>query len=259
MFLKLLKHDWRSVRGLVGLLCAVVGLSGLLAGGSLRHIVWFAVHDAPGVATAYSFVLIASVVMIPICCVLAVYLLMYRFYQSRFTDQGYLLLTLPVTTHQHLLSGILCTIIGVSLVFLMTVISGLVALYGYISIFSNESAAQMKQMLESVPGEIMDQQGLTSGGLLILIPEFLLSVLADIILLMMAFTVASKSSKHPVLYGAVLYIGISELAGAGCMLLDGFIGDPVLSTAACCLVYGALAVGAYFGTYVIVDKHLNLI
>lgn len=258
MFLKLLKHDWRSVRGLVGLLCAVVGLSGLLAGGSLRHIVWFTVNDAPGVVSAYSFVLTASVVMIPICCLLSLYLLLYLFYQSRFTDQGYLMLTLPVTTHQHLLSGIVCTIIGVALVFLMAVISGLVAVYGYMSIFSDESAAQMKQLLESIPGEIMDAQGLTFGGLAIRIPEVLLAVLADVLLLMMVFTVGSQITKHPVLYGAVLYIGISELVDLGRMLLDRCIADPVLTTAATCLVYGALAVGAYGVSYWIMDKHLNL-
>ena len=64
MFGKLLKHDWRAVRGLVGLLCAVVGLSGLLAGGSLRHIVWFAVQDAQGTMTAYAFVLAAAVIVL---------------------------------------------------------------------------------------------------------------------------------------------------------------------------------------------------
>lgn len=254
MFGKLLKHDWRAVRGLVGLLCAVVGLSGLLAGGSLRHIVWFAVQDAPGTMTAYAFVLAAAVITIPVCCVLAMYLLLYRFYQSRFSDQGYLMLTLPVSTHQHLLSCILNTVIGVSLVSLTAVLAAAAAMGAYFRMFPEESAAEVMEQLRNANIDM----GLTAGTMLLEIPEFLISFVAEIILLMAAMIVGSKMSKHPVFYGVLIYIGINELVSLGCECLGSYIQAPTLLTAVSCLIYGALAAGAYFAAYTIMEKHLNL-
>ena len=128
MFVKLLKQEWRANRGLIGLLCAVIGISGLLTGGILRYMTWSTATGNDFMVIVYTIILTAAVLAIFGCCVGAMYLLVYRFYQSRFTDQGYLLLTLPVTTHQQLLGSITNTLMGMVLVGMTALVSAAVGM-----------------------------------------------------------------------------------------------------------------------------------
>ena len=41
MFAKLLKHEWRATRGVLGLLCLISLSAALLGGGAMRYLVSF--------------------------------------------------------------------------------------------------------------------------------------------------------------------------------------------------------------------------
>lgn len=259
MFGKLLKHEWRASRGLVGYMCGIIGLSGLLAGGSMRYMLWSVVTDRPMMVSAYTFVLVAAVLAVLGCCVLSMYLLAYRFYKSRFTDQGYLMLTLPVTTHEHLLASIANTVIGVALVSMMAVVAAAVATAGYLAIFEEASAAAVWQIWADASTQLGEDLGMTRATMILDVPKMLLSFLSDLILFMLALTIGAQVDKHPVLYGTVVYIAANELVSGACDLIGKQLGDPLLASGISCVLYGILAVAAYCIMHHIIDKRLKLV
>lgn len=258
MFVKLLKHEWRANRGLIGLLCAVIGGSGLLSGGIMRYTLWSGLMGNNAAVAIYTFVLSAVLIAGIVCCVLPTYLLVYRFYQSRFTDRGYLMLTLPVTTHQHLLSSIACSVVGILLTTVTAVVSFAAGIAFFLSMFREGSAAEL---IEQVWSSLVDSgavQALADDHLGLQLLPGIIAIVADIILLMLAVTVGSQSVKHPVLKGAAVYILTDMVVSEGCALLVEAIGDQGLVMMLTGVIYGALAVGAYFIMHHIIDKRLNL-
>lgn len=265
MFAKLLKHEWRASRGLVGLLCAIIGVSGLLFGGIARYMTWSSVTGNAFMVSVYAVVMAVAVLAIVGCSVGAMYLLVHRFYTSRFTDQGYLLLTLPVTTHQQLLSSIVNTVVGVTLVGITAFASAGVGIGIFLSTFDRETSAAMLQALKE--GGLLLKTASGIGGIRILVAVLSLAVmlLADILLLMLAVTVGSQAQKHPVLKGAALYIGVdillTELNGFLSPWANEALGYPGIggNAVTALLIYTAAAAVSYFLMHRILDRKLNLI
>ena len=260
MFAKLLKHEWRATRGLVGLLCAIIGISGLLTGGISRYMTWSSVTGNGFMVAVYTVILTAAVLAIFGCCAGAMYLLAYRFYKSRFTDQGYLMLTLPVTTHQQLLASITNTIIGMALVGIAAIVSAAVGMSIFLLTFEQGAAAEMWQAILSF---YKNYSMFSNGWLSIKVLELGIAFLTDIILFMLALTVGAQARKHPVLKGAAVYIGIdillSEANSLFVLFIDGNLEYPQMWGAVfSCLLYAAAAVIAYFVMHHILDKKLNL-
>lgn len=264
MFAKLLKHEWRANRGLVGLLCAIIGISGILTGGIARYMTWSSVTGNAFMVSVYSIVLAVAVLAIVGCSVGAMYLLVHRFYASRFTDQGYLMLTLPVTTHQQLLASIVNTVVGVVLVGITALAATAVGIGIFVSSFDQATAREMLQVLADTGDLLKTVSGADGLYLLLEIVSLAVMFLADILLLMLAVTVGSQAAKHPVLKGAGLYIGvdillteINRLLGSWAnMKLDhpGVGGNAVTAL----LLYTAAALISYFVMHHILDKKLNL-
>lgn len=116
MFTKLLKHEWKSsARLLVTLSLCMLGIA-LLGALDLRAIVAFASNDNGGSLTnlllipAAFFLLFVYIALILYVSGTQFYL-QYRFYKTRFTDEGYLTFTLPVKTSHIFLSSALHIII----------------------------------------------------------------------------------------------------------------------------------------------------
>ena len=119
MFTKLLKHEWRATRGMLGTLCLVCLGASLLGGGTMRYLIGAtfqeAQHDAIVVLNVLAMV--AAMIVVAVAGVAGLFLYIGRFYKSRFTDEGYLTFTLPVNTHQNLLSSMINSAIGMVIVF----------------------------------------------------------------------------------------------------------------------------------------------
>ena len=258
MFIKLLKHEWRANRSLIGLLCAIIAMSGLLAGGIMRYMSWSAAVGSRVMVIVYTVVLTVAVLAIAFCCVGAMYLLVYRFYQSRFGDQGYLMLTLPVTTHQQLLGSITNTVIGVTLVGITAIASAAVGIGIFLISFEQGTMQEFSQMFAEIGISLVDNLKIPASWMWVKVLDVVISFLADIILFMLALTVGAQAHKHPVLKGAAVYIGIDILVVESCALLESFTENQLLPTAASCILYGITGVAAYFVMHRIIDKKLNL-
>ena len=131
MFGKLLKAEWRSSRRTVGILCAVILIAGLLAGLMGAWMLRLSVSDKPVpdlLQVSFVLLVMAAVITVPMACVASVFYALYRFYRSRFTEEGYLTYTLPVNNHQLMLSSILASVLEILLVLLAAALA--VALCG---------------------------------------------------------------------------------------------------------------------------------
>ena len=125
MFTKLLKHEWKThSKMLLTISGFMLGIA-LLSGLALRLIISTAANPE-GASDAMALVMIPAGLFLAVAF-LALFLyaagvefyLLYRFYKSRFTDEGYLTFTLPVKTSHIFLSGALHMLIW-------TLISGIV-------------------------------------------------------------------------------------------------------------------------------------
>ena len=259
MFVKLLKYEWRANRSLVGLMCAIIGISGLLIGGILRYMIWSAAMGDNTVLAVYSAILSAAVITILICCALVMYLMVYRFYKSRFGDQGYLMLTLPVTTHQQLFSSILNTAISVTVVGVTALVSMTLAIGVFMNTFDQATQATLWKSFTAVGMVVSERLGITGATMILQIPVLLLSNLADIVLFMLAMTVGAQAHRHPVWKGAAVYILTDMVVSEACGLVSRMTENLLLTAAVSCVLYGVLAVVAYLGMHHIFDKKLNLI
>ncbi len=113
MLLKLFKHEWNATRKTMGLLTiAALGI-GLLATVALRVLIAIVLEmsaDKPlmGLAVA-ALALFLMACFLALCAyVLAVQLmLLFRFYKNKFTDEGYLTFTLPVSVKDIFWSSLL--------------------------------------------------------------------------------------------------------------------------------------------------------
>ena len=111
MFSKLLKHEWKANAALLGLLSLCAIGAGLLGGGVLWAIQALseqANEQLQGSLTGISglstllFFLILSIAAYAFA---VLFINVMRFYKSRYTDEGYLTFTLPVTARQIFLSS----------------------------------------------------------------------------------------------------------------------------------------------------------
>ena len=119
MFTKLLKHEWRATRGMLGTLCLICLGASLLGGCTMRYLMIASSQDAQQnvIVVLNVLAMVAAMIAVAVVGVAALFLLIGRFYKSRFTDEGYLTFTLPVNTHQNLLASMANTAIGMVIIF----------------------------------------------------------------------------------------------------------------------------------------------
>lgn len=99
MFAKLLKMEFRSTWNVLGILCLSLVGAGLLGGVAIRYLVG-ASAPKEWLEVLCTLAITAAVLFFIVCGVAALIVQIVRFYRSRFTDEGYLTFTLPVTTHE---------------------------------------------------------------------------------------------------------------------------------------------------------------
>ena len=130
MFTKLLKHEFRTTArslnllSLAALLVGVLGFIFVLIATLSENL-----DDHPLVVLIYIPVFLFIFISLFAYGIAAAFIPYKQFYQKKFTDEGYLTFTLPVTTHQVLLSSILNVIIW-------NIISCLVLIVSILMIFA---------------------------------------------------------------------------------------------------------------------------
>lgn len=269
MFTKLLKAEFRSTRGMLGLLCLIILGAAVLGGGAMRYLVWMSELETDmnlGIVLGI-LALIGAIISIAVCGVAALFLMIGRFYKSRYTDEGYLTFTLPVTTHQLLLSSLANSAIGMGIIFLtiFSCIMGML-LFGFSGLDGfwttlQDGISRAFQIMEEALGSWK------LGYLALTILNSLVSFACELIVLMLAVTIGALiAKKYKILAAVGIYYGIhlalsvvyttflvgtalaeyAEMISAAWMLgLQGLLSLVV-------------AVGGYFLMHYLTDKKLNL-
>ncbi len=267
MFTKLLKHEFRSVAKPL----TIISIAALLAGGIGALLMWFTVSniDISGreMFSVLSMLLLGGIYLGLIAyAVGAVIILYYRFYKNKFSDEGYLTFTLPVSTHQILLSTILNILIWSLIV--------MAVLFICIVLIVAPLFTQISQELHYYYSDlsyIMEEISYFS-------PEWplqLLSVISNgiysIVLPLLSITIGSLiAKKHKILAAFAVGYGISTVvstASGFLMILDlmnsvdymyetvGYSSTSIISSSITMLVIG---VGGYFLMHYLIGKKLNI-
>ena len=274
MFAKLLKHEWRSTREMLGILCLISLGASLLGGLTMCYLFYVSSHDGGGneaLKILSVLFMIAAMIALAVVGVAAVVVYMGRFYKSRFTDEGYLTFTLPVNTHQNLLASLVNTAIGMVLMTLVICLSGclwmVIAFAGvegfYQTVWEHfpELWEKFWSLVQTHAGEI--PWGVMARGML----SALTGAINSLVMLMLAVTVGSLiAKKHKILAAVAVFYGIqvlisivtaflmsatAGLSGGALAAMSGFFGRTAL-------LMTALSLGGYFLMYWLVDRKLNL-
>lgn len=129
---KLLKHEWKAVWKVPMLMFGVLMIMAVLAGLTFSLPIW----DSEWIGLPLSGVMLLLMFyfsMIGVIVGVSIYFAV-RYYKNMFTDEGYLTHTLPVTTHQLLISKVI-TMCGWELIASLAVILSLI-LFGWVTVLS---------------------------------------------------------------------------------------------------------------------------
>lgn len=284
MLRKLIKYEWKGFYKMGLILLGVVVFATLLGFLASRSPLWsdVRVYDsfAAGLATTIS---VFSIILYIILLAGTVYaLLIYiavRFYRTMYTDEGYLLHTLPVTKHQILISKLLVSSIWLLITYIAMVVSAFSFIMFIMEAVSPGSVGEMMAYLPGLFDELWKELGNLSGKdrieMAYLITSMFLSLLvsipAGIITIFGAISLGQLFSKHRVLMAILCYVGINivmsiignvirSISYTGIYLYDYEQGLGYLLTLLnSSLVRGLLeGAGFYLLSYFITSRKLNM-
>lgn len=264
MFAKLLRHQWRSTRNVLGLLCAIILFSGVSIGLSARFLTGQVSAAPQWLGPVCLTVMLVCLFALAVCCAAGLLYLLFHYYQTRFTDQGYLTFTLPVSQHQLLLSGLTGMVLGDLLVLLAAGVAMVLAL-GILIIALPENLSQWQRLGEefgSLWPVLRNALGKYGVDLLKLMGLAVLFWLSELVLLTLSVTVgAILSGKHPLLMTAGVYLGVSTLRSiiysvfTVSSAVSGSAGGLLASVG---LISLAIILVGYFLMYRLTSRKLNL-
>lgn len=267
---KLIKHEWKAIWKIPAILIGALLVIAVLAGLTFISPVWRSGMGGLDVLTVLVWILFyLSIIGVSMGNLLY---LAIRFYQSMFTDEGYLTHTLPATSHQLLISKIMVMTVWIFLSMVGIFFS--ILIFGGMAILFLQPEISIWNMWEDICREF---EAIGMLGL------NLVSFAASIIFMLMASTVngtmmitgsicmGQMVNKHKILGSIGAYFAINTVVqivgmvvmlpnmlktrfeapiGVFQMLASIYWGMGVL----CMLV----SVGLYFLSEYFVRRHLNL-
>ena len=284
MFSKLLKYEWKANWGLMSILTLAAFGVALLGTIALRVLVNYGdrISESESILVLLLFPLgvlvMVSYVVIAIYVAAVNYVLLFRFYKNKFTDEGYLTFTLPVkTNHIFLSSGLHMAIWMVISIVLMVLMYALMflcgtATEGLINTDILKTLQTAGELWEVIADGLSDILGQGFGPLLLL--NILIAPFSSVVQSMSCVTLgAVVAKKHKILaiigifYGVnmILSVVTSVLANLPSLLL---IADPslmdstnwyfTLIMALVFLLQAGITVGGYFLSTHLMKNKLNL-
>lgn len=265
MFGKLIKAEWRASRRVVGLLCLAVLLAGLVLGGigcGLFLGETYNWHMHGTVELLLVLLTAAAMMTMAIAWAASVFYALWRFYKSRFTEEGYLTFTLPVNGHQLMLSSILASILEILAVILATVAATLLGLgISALGLPWKEVPADFWPKAWEQLGEAWSEFARHGDIAVQAALMMLLGALSRLIVLMLAVTIGGMAAKkHPVLMALLAYCGIGFVQML--ISLTVLASDLVLTSGLTVGIMNAMSLvtilGGYFLMYFLTTRKLNL-
>ena len=290
MFAKLLKHEWRATRGVIGLLCVIILISGLTIGSAASFMLraesasgnTIMHYDSRYGSTALPeeaddegmsdstmvlcvLLVMAGVIAIAVCTAASLFFVIYRFYKRCFTDEGYLTFTLPVNNHQILLSSITNCIFCELLTFVAAAAAA--AIIGGMFLLALNSTqtivwADVWVSWEEVWQQLVDSFRKNADQLALAGFSSIVGSFSELILLMVAVTIGALiAKKHKLMAAVGVYYGIGMVQSfvMSMVMVNATTSENVNALLASPGIMGlTLSVCGYFLMHWLISKKLNL-
>ena len=266
MFGKLIKAEWRASRRVVGILCLAVLIAALVLGlvGCGLYMAETRSWNVHGtVEIVVALLCVAAVMVIGVAWAASIFYALWRFYRSRFTEEGYLTFTLPVNGHQLMLSSILASILEILAVLLATVVATLLGMgVCALGLPWKEVPAdfwpRLWEQLEELWLEFVPYGGVVAEAAL----AAFLTALSQLIMLMLAVTIGGMAAKkHPILMAILVYYGISlvwTIIEVTVLVGNGALNKTFSVMGTMDVLSAVTIVGGYFIMYFLTTRKLNL-
>jgi len=268
MFAKLVKHEFRSVSKPLTFLSIAAVAAGLI--GSL--LMWYFLSnidiegkELPSILAILMLVgIYISLLAYSVASMIIIY---YRFYKSKFTDEGYLTFTLPVSTHQILLSSILNQLIWSAIISVVLFICFGLILAPPISMVAKEISGQMDWNLL-----FQELDGVFPVGSFVI--TAICGEVYSLVLPLLSITIGSLvAKKHKILasfgigYGITMavstltsFISIADMIRQT-LTNDSIYYEPTISMSSLLIpsmIMLVIGVGGYFLMHYLIERKLNI-
>lgn len=259
MFGKLLKYEFKSLGKWYLSLYAIVATLSIVIGFWIRSLITRQKQTPTLPETEgwfFGIVIFAFALLIAGLMISTFLLVVRRFYTNVYDRQGYLTMTLPVTSHQIILSKFVAAFIWYTLAGLMVILAGLIIFgLGFPSYALAEVSKELHKALATAD----------LGYLVQFFLSYLIGSISGIFLTYLAISLGQLFKDHRILMAIVFYIGINFAIGVFESISLFSITPVMLDT------YGSynpfpFSTGLhlilipifYFGTHYIMTKKLNL-
>ena len=273
MLRKLLKHEFRATSRIMLPLFGVLLLASVGANLSIRGMLR---SDNAFVSTLGIILIMLFTVAVIAVGIIAFILMISRFYKNLLQDEGYVMMTLPVSVHQQIWSKLIVSTVW----FAATVV--IIGLACFITAFDIRFVGELWSGLADLARAIVqaNHPALVANGAAFSAETLILCILASIALCLRAYSamaIGFSRPNHKGLFSVAAYIGIGVvmqiLGGIGISLLnDSWLHQLLLGWTPEVSGVAAIHLGMwlmivlevlysavfYFLTVYFLQKHLNL-
>ncbi len=231
MLSKLLKHEWLSTWKVPTALFIYLCIITLLGCTSFLSPLWKSDNEFVGVLAVFSLMLyILSLFSISIAIFV---FFVVRFYRSMYTNEGYLMHTLPVKPWQHIVSKglIFCSwsLINVIAIFLSIISLVSSAVYSVTRVPLHELWAQLQiefpQFLSRVSIEFQEEMGMNFiTYILLIIVSMLVQTVFAVLMIYASISIGQTFNRHKVIASFIAYAAINMIL----QLVNSLIQMPML-------------------------------
>lgn len=231
MLSKLLKYEWLSTWKVPTALFTYLCIITLLGCTSFLSPLWKSENELVGVLAVFSLMFyILSLFSISIA--IFVYFVV-RFYRSMYTNEGYLMHTLPVKPWQHIISKglIFCSwsIINVIAIFLSIMSLVASAVYSVANVSLRELWMELQNefplLISRITAEFQDEMGMTViAYILLVILSMLAQLIFAVLMIYAAISIGQTFNKHKVIASFIAYAAINMIL----QLINSLIQMPLL-------------------------------
>ena len=273
MLKTLLKYEWKDTWGLctacngIALILSVIG--------ALMISLWHYSDDKTFTDTqttmlgvAFSFYIIIYIVSVFAIVLVMKYYFFLRYYKNLFTDQGYLMHTLPVKSTDLINSKLIIAVLWQFITGIVVGICIVIIVFSFADIFGELSIMDFKEAFHDIEtefDEIVKGVPLIASGII----SGLVTPIFEILLMYMAVGIGQQSKKNRLFLSVMVLIGlymgkrfISSCLSVPLQMLvineDISLTTVNVGAVLVALAIIAMTVGLYFLNKYFLEKKLNL-